>query len=104
MSGGNRGDRCGRTEGLADMTKPIDAFLEFANGRRRQVLLTIHQLTACKSNVKITNLDILLNVQLSITLVNDKLDAQFFYFITCLLQSSTCCEQRRAHHQEVRLY
>ena len=36
--------------------------------------------------------------------VNDQLDAQFFYFITRLLQSSTCFEQRRAHHQEVKLY
>ena len=34
-------------------------------------------------------------------LVNDQLDAQFFYFIIRLLQSSTCFEQRRAHHQEV---
>ena len=48
--------------------------------------------------------DVLLTVHLSITLVNDQLDAQFFYFITRLLQSSTCFEQRRAHHQEVRLY
>ena len=39
-----------------------------------------------------------------ITLANDQLDAQFFYFIICLLQSSTCFEQRRAHHQEVKLY
>ena len=43
--------------------------------------------------------DILLTVHLSITLVNDQLDAQFFYFIINLLQSSTCFEQRRAHHQ-----
>ena len=40
----------------------------------------------------------------SITLVNDQLDAQFFYFIIRLLKSSTCFEQRRAHHQEVKLY
>ena len=39
-----------------------------------------------------------------VTLVNDQLDAQFFYFIIRLLQSSTCFEQRRAHHQEVKLY
>ena len=38
------------------------------------------------------------------TLVNDQLDAQFFYCIIRLLQSSTCFEQRRAHHQEVKLY
>ena len=41
---------------------------------------------------------------LFITLVDDQLDAQFFYFIIRLLQSSTCFEQRRAHHQEVKLY
>jgi len=37
-------------------------------------------------------------------LVNDQLDAQFFYFIIRLLQSSMCFEQRRAHHQGVKLY
>ena len=47
---------------------------------------------------------VLLTVQLGITLVNDQLDAQFFYFIIRLLQSSTCFEQRHAHHQEVKLY
>ena len=47
---------------------------------------------------------VLLTVHLSITLVNDQLVAQFFYFIIRLLQSSTCFEQRRAHHQEVKLY
>ena len=48
---------------------------------------------------------IFLTVRLSITLVNDQLDPQFFYFITRLLQSSTCFEQRRAHHhQEVKFY
>ena len=48
---------------------------------------------------------VLLTVHLSITLVNDQLDAQFFfYFVILLLQSSTCYEQRRAHHQAVKLY
>ena len=47
---------------------------------------------------------VLLTVHLNITLVNAQLDAQFFYFIIRLLQSSTCFEQRRAHHQEVKLY
>ena len=46
----------------------------------------------------------LLTVHLSITLVNDQLDAQFFYFLIRLLQSSTCFKQRRAHHQEFKLY
>ena len=52
----------------------------------------------------ITFFNVLLTVHLSITLVNDQLDAQLFYFIIHLLQSSTCFEQRRAHHQEVKLY
>ena len=38
------------------------------------------------------------------TLANKQRDAQFLYFIISLLQSSTCFEQRRAHHQEVKLY
>jgi len=48
--------------------------------------------------------DILLTVHLSINLKNDQLDAQFLYFLISLLQSSTCFEQRRAHHQEVKFY
>jgi len=44
------------------------------------------------------------DLHLSINLVNDQLDAQFFYFIIHLLQSSTCFEQRRGHHQEAELY
>ena len=47
---------------------------------------------------------VLVTVHISITLVNDQPDAQFFYFITRLLQYTTCFEQRRAHHQEVKLY
>ena len=38
-----------------------------------------------------------------LTLVNDQLDAQFFHFIIRLLESSTCFEQSRACHQEVKL-
>ena len=45
--------------------------------------------------------NILLTVHLSTTLINDQLDAQFLYSIIRLLQSSTCFEQRYAHHQEV---
>ena len=48
--------------------------------------------------------DVLLTVHLSIILGNDQLDTQVLYFIIRLLQSSTCFEQRRAHHQEVKLY
>ena len=51
-----------------------------------------------------TNLDVLLTVRLGITLVNDQLDTQFFYFIIRLLQSSVRFEQRRSHHQEVKFY
>ena len=45
---------------------------------------------------------ILLTVHLSIILVYDQLDAQLFYFVIRLLQSSTYFEQRHAHHQEVK--
>ena len=48
--------------------------------------------------------DVSLTVHLSINLVNDQIDAQFFYFIIRFLQSPTCLEQSRAHHQEVKLY
>ena len=48
--------------------------------------------------------NVLLTVYLSITVENDQLDAQFFYLIIRLLQSSTCFEQRCAHHKEVKLY
>jgi hypothetical protein len=43
------------------------------------------------------------DLQLGLILVNDQLDAQFFYLI-CLFQSSTCFEQPRAHHQENQFY
>jgi len=43
-------------------------------------------------------------VHLSLALANDQLDAQFLYFIIHLLQTSTCFEQRRAYHQEVKFY
>ena len=39
-----------------------------------------------------------------ITVVSDQLETQLLYFIIRLLQSATCFEQRRAHHQEVKLY
>ena len=48
--------------------------------------------------------DVLLTSHLSVNLVNDQLDAQFFYFIIRLLHFSTCFEQHRAHHQEFKLY
>jgi len=41
---------------------------------------------------------------MNLKLVNDQLDTQFFCFIIRLLQSSTCFEQRRAQHQEVKFY
>ena len=54
--------------------------------------------------IDVSNFDVLLTVHLGIILANDQLDAQFLYFIIRLLQSSTCFEQRRAHHQEVKWY
>jgi len=53
---------------------------------------------------KILYFYVLLTLHLSINLVNDRLDPQFFYFTIRLLQSSTYFEQRRAHHQEIKLY
>ena len=47
---------------------------------------------------------VLLTVHRGITLANDQLAAQLFYFVMRFLQSSTCFEQRCAHHQEVKLY
>ena len=58
----------------------------------------------CTPVTSVVSYDVLLIARLSINLVNDQLDTQFFYFIIRLLQSSTCFEQRRAHHQEVKLY
>ena len=50
------------------------------------------------------NYNVLLTVPLSTTLVNDQLDAQLLYPTISPLQPSTYFEQRRAHHQEVKLY
>ena len=44
---------------------------------------------------------ILLTVHLSTTLANNQIYTQFPYSIIRLLQSSTCFEQRCAHHHEV---
>ena len=52
----------------------------------------------------IHNFYALLTLHLSTILVNDQIDVQFFYFMIHLLQSSTCFEQRRAHHHEIKLY
>jgi len=46
---------------------------------------------------------VLLIVHLGSVLVNNQLDAQFFFRI-CLFQFSTCFEQPCAHHQENQLY
>jgi len=51
-----------------------------------------------------SNFNVLLTLHLSMTLVNDQLDTQLLYFIIRLLQSSTCFEQSRAYHHEVKLY
>ena len=74
--------------------------------RRKSIKSRVSAVTKLYHNqtVTLSNFDVLLTMHLSTTLVNDQLDAQFFYFIIRLLQSSTCFEQRRAHHQEVRLY
>jgi hypothetical protein len=42
------------------------------------------------------------NFDVSLTLANDQLDAQFFF--NTFIQSSKCFEQHLAHPQEVKLY
>jgi len=37
-------------------------------------------------------------------LANNQLEQQFLYFLISSLHSSTCFEQRRSHHQGVKLY
>ena len=64
--------------------------------------LKTYRLTRLKTSA--LDADVLLTMHLSTTLVNDQPDAQFFYFIIRLLQSSTFFEQRHAHHEEVKLY
>jgi len=85
--------------------------LEFQNAQSVLLIGNAKRLCDTFVSVRATNkrksgrfFHVLLTVCLSITLVNDQLDPQFFYFITRLLQSSTCFEQRHAHHQEVKLY
>jgi hypothetical protein len=46
---------------------------------------------------------VLLTVHLGIILVNNQLDAQFFFLVR-LFQFSSCFEQHSAHHQENQLY
>ena len=41
-----------------------------------------------------------LAVHLGIILVNNQLDAQFFFFRICLFRYSTCFEQSCAHHRD----
>jgi phosphate/sulfate permease len=59
--------------------------------------------TSCKLCYINSSVDVSLTVYLSITLVNDQLDAQMLIY---LLQSCTCTcfEQYLAHPQEVKLY
>ena len=66
---------------------------------------TIHRTTQWKQNIQNgTYITIRIHKLNDNILVNDQPDAQLFYFIIRLLQSYTCFEQRRAHHQEVKLY
>ena len=46
----------------------------------------------------------MLTVHLGIILVNNQLDAHFFFFHICLFQISACFEHPCAHHQENHLY
>ena len=72
------------------------------NKLHRQRNTEIWKVSSDKHTTRYFN--VLLTVHVSIPLVNDQLDARLLYFIIRLLQSSTCFEKRRAHHQEVKLY
>ena len=56
-----------------------------------------------KAIISLHNFCVLLTVHLGIILVNNQLDAQFFFLIY-LFQFSTCFEHPCAHHQENQLY
>jgi hypothetical protein len=51
-----------------------------------------------------TTREVVLYEPSDLILASDQLDVQILCFIISLLQSSTCFEQRRAHHQEVKLH
>jgi hypothetical protein len=70
----------------------------FATRRRQGAILTENLSMNLSTRVK-NVFYVLLTVHLGVTLVNNQIDAQFFFLI-CLLQLSTCFEQHRAHHQE----
>ena len=76
----------------------------YLSGWQTSVLDVCKHVSTQSVNNNISNFSVLLTVYHSITLVNDLLDTQLFYFIVRLLQSSTCFEQRRVHHQEIKLY
>ena len=84
----------------------LNMFLAFNTLESTQTTATnLHVIT---NYVKCTNhkkdfFYVLLTVHLSTNLANDQLDAPLLYFITRLLQYSTCFEHHRAHHQEVKL-
>jgi hypothetical protein len=65
--------------------------------------LSFAQHTFFISVLSLTEFYVLLTVHLGVILVNNQLDAQFF-FLMCLLQFCTCFEQHRAHPQENDLY
>jgi hypothetical protein len=72
--------------------------------RRNSKLLVVLSVIILHEETKAKDFDVLLTVHTCITLVNNQLDAQFFYFIIRLLQFSTCFDQSCAHHQEVKLH
>jgi hypothetical protein len=69
-------------------------------GNNVYYFVTVHISFLCDDRF---NFYVLLTVHLSIILVNDQLDAQFFFSIY-LFQFSTRFQQPRAHHQENQFY
>ena len=69
---------------------------------RESVQGTMHSSATNAAHIYFFN--VLLPVHFSVTLVNNQRDAQLLYFIIRFLHFSTCFEQRRAQHQELKLY
>jgi hypothetical protein len=77
-------------------------FKQYDHDRRDLSRLTLSRIVAFQIH-HLTFFYVLLTAHLGIILINNQLDAQFF-FLLCLFQFSACFEQHRAHHQENQLY
>jgi len=81
---------------FGNLLRSMDLRLSYGGCRKAvNFINTVHQI--------ILGFYVLLTLHLGSVLVNNQLDAQFFFRIY-LFQSSTCFEHPCAHHQENQLY